>query len=287
MPNAQCPLPHSSTPPLLIPSEVTTIYWYNGKLIQSQTIELTIDDPALLYGATVFTTLRVYGNSLDHRLTNWQAHCDRLKFSLKTFGWLLPDEVRLRQGAELIMAHFPVLRITVFPDGREWIVGRFLPKDLMDKQNNGIVSSLSSLAYSRSLPTHKTGNYLSAWLARNRAQKLDAQEAILVDALGNWLETSTGNLWGWRDGCWWTPPVSAGILPGVMRDQLIDWLQNQQQVKEEPWTPELVKEFDAIAYCNSVVEIVPIHTVIQPTGSLQYNPKHPCFQQLRGFLLAL
>ena len=257
------------------------IFWYNGKLIQSQTLELDINDPGLLYGATVFTTLRVYHNSLDSSLTNWLSHCDRLQFSLQTFDWRQRDWNRLRQGAEIIMAHFPVLRITVFPDGREWITGRFLAKDLTNKQKTGIISTLAMPELYRSLPGHKTGNYLSAWLAKTTAQKSNAQEAILVDEAGNWLETSTGNLWGWRDGSWWTPPVS-GILPGVMRSQLINWLHTTQQVvREEPWTAELVKGFEAIAYSNSVVEIIPIHTVIQPTGKLEYNPGHPSFQQLR------
>ncbi|ARV57499.1 4-amino-4-deoxychorismate lyase [Nostocales cyanobacterium HT-58-2] len=264
------------------------MFWYNGKLIESQTLELEIDDPGLLYGATVFTTLRVYNNLLESRLTHWQAHCDRLKFSLETFGWRTPNERQLRQGAQILMAHFPVLRIAVFPDGREWITGRFLPNDLIEKQKNGIVLSLTVPEFARCLPAHKTGNYLSAWLAKASAQRLDAQEAILVDAAGNWLETSTGNLWGWRDGSWWTPPLTAGILPGVVRSQLLEWLlTNQQVVREEPWTPEFVKGFEAIAYSNSVVEIIPIRTVIQRIGKLEYNPSHPCFQQLRMFFIAL
>ncbi|MBD2607505.1 aminotransferase class IV [Scytonema hofmannii FACHB-248] len=262
------------------------MFWYNGKIIESETLELAIDDPGLLYGATVFTTLRVYDNSLDSGLTNWLSHCDRLKFSLETFGWQQPDWKRLRQGAEVIMAHFPILRITIFSDGREWITGRLLIPDLTFKQKYGIDCVLSLPEYYRSLPIHKTGNYLSAWLAKNSAQKLNAQEAILVSKAGNWLETSTGNLWGWFDGCWWTPPKE-GILPGIMREQLINYLHTQQQVvREEPWTPELVKKFEAIAYSNCVVEIIPIHTVIQPTGKLEYDPRHPIFQQLRELYLA-
>ena len=54
-------------------------------------------------------------------------------------------------------------------------------------------------------------------------------------------------------------------------------------VHEEPWTAELVQDLEAIAYTNSVVEIIPIHTVHQPTGSLQYNPYHPKFQQIKRF----
>jgi 4-amino-4-deoxychorismate lyase len=263
------------------------IFWYDGKLTQSQTLELDINDPGLLYGATVFTTLRVYGNSLDDNLTNWQAHCDRLLFSLQSFGWQHPDWKRVRQGAEIILAHFPILRITIFPDGREWIIGRFLPDDLTEKQQNGVCCAIAQPEFYRSLPDHKTGNYLSAWLAKSSVQSSDVQEAILVDTAGNWLETSTGNLWGWRDGSWWTPPLAAGILPGILRSQLINWLQKHQQVvQEKAWTADLVEGFEAIAYTNSVVQIIPIHTVHQPAGSLQYNPHHPSFERLRGLFLA-
>jgi 4-amino-4-deoxychorismate lyase len=268
--------------PYHIFTEAYTIFWYNGKIINSQTLELDITDPGLLYGATVFTTLRVYENSLDCSLTNWRAHCDRLKFTLDTFHWQTPDWNRVRQGAEIISTRFPVLRITIFSDGREWITGRTLPQDLTDKQNNGITCIVANAELYRSLPNHKTGNYLVPWLAKFHAQQLDAQEAILIDAGGNWLETSTGNLWGWGDGYWWTPPLTNSILPGIMRMQIMNWLINQQQpVKEEPWTVELVKSLEAIAYTNSVVEVIPIHTVKQPSGSLQYNPNHPCFQQLK------
>ncbi len=263
------------------------MYWYNGKIVHSQTLELDINDPGLLYGATVFTTVRVYGDSLDHSLTNWHLHYDRLQFSLQTFNWQQPNWQQVRQGAKIISANSPVLRITIFPDGREWITGRLLPHDLTEKQKNGVTCTIAKPELYRSLPNHKTGNYLSPWLAKNSAQLLDTQETILVDAVGNWLETSTGNLWGWRDGCWWTPPLTNSILPGIMRTQIINWLTNQQQqVKQEPWTAELVKGLEAIAYTNSVVEIIPIHTVKQPPGSLQYDPYHFSFQQLRGLFLA-
>lgn len=260
------------------------LFWYDGKLIHSQILELNINDPGLLYGATIFTTLRVYENSLDNNLTNWQAHSDRLLFSIQSFGWQQPNWQRVRQGAQVLLPHFPVLRITLFPDGREWIIGRFLPLDLTEKQKNGIACCVASSEFSRSLPSHKTGNYLSAWLAKTSS---NAQEAILVDTQGNWLETSTGNLFGWCDGSWWTPPIKAGILPGILRSQLVNYLQNQQQpIQEEPWNVELVQRFEAIAYTNSVVEIIPIHTVHQPAGSLQYNPHHPSFEQIRGLFLA-
>lgn len=258
------------------------LFWYSGQLIQGNTLELAIDDPGLLYGAMVFTTLRVYHGSLDNPLTHWLQHGDRLKSSLQTFGWQSPDWTRLREGAEVLCTSYPVLRIVIFPDGREWITGRFLPADLTERQQQGVSAWLADAPeFCRALPAHKTGNYLAAWLALQKAQQLGAKEAILVDGAGRWLETSTGNLWGWKDGGWWTPPLDVGILPGVARSQLIAWLKERgTTVRESPWDRQLVKEFEAIAYTNSVVEVVPIHTVITSMERLTYASSHSSLNQL-------
>ena len=264
--------------------EEKAIYWYSGKLINSQTIELELNNPGLLYGATVFTTLRVYNNSLDSRLTYWLSHLERIKTSLIFFGWQQPNWELIRQGAEVMKQQFPVLRITIFPDGTEWITGRNLPTDINELQKHGIAASLAGSEFYRSLPNHKTGNYLTAWLAKTHAQNLDTQEAILTDAQGNWLETTTGNLWGWKDDSCLTHPLNAGILPGIVRSHLKTFLIFQQYpVYQEPWTKELVESFRAIAYSNCVVETVPIHTVIDPVRQLEYNSHHICLDQLRIF----
>jgi len=259
------------------------MFFYNGNLQDSSTIELSITDPAVLYGATVFTTLRVYEQSLDLPLTGWQQHCRRLKSSLELFQWSEPDWQRVREGAELMMARSPVLRIAIFPDGRELITGRIVPHELASRQAVGVkVWVAADSLFIRSLPTHKTGNYLSCWLALQAAQRQGCQEAILVDGQGNWLETSTGNLWGWREGRWWTPPIEVGILPGVMRSQLLNCLDNQgHPAILEPWTAEVVSGFEALAYSNSVVEVIPICEVFSENKTRVYPGSHQGFSQLR------
>lgn len=263
------------------------MFWYAGELKSSPTLELAIDEPGLLYGATVFTTLRVYSQSLASPLTNWNSHCDRLKSSLKTFSWQQPDWQRLRVGAEAIGRSYRVLRITIFPDGREWITGRHLPSDLAERQQNGITACLvDAPQYQRWLPEHKTGNYLSAWQAKQTSRQQGASEAILVNEQGNWLETSTGNLWGWQQGGWWTPPLEAGILAGVVREQLIIWLGEKGiVVRQEPFESKLVRNFEVMAYTNSVLEVIPIHTVLQSPQPLTYQPFHSQLKQLRSLWL--
>ena len=264
------------------------MYWYNGELIESQTIQLPINEPGLLFGATIFTTLRVYHNSLDSRLTHWEAHHQRLLSSVQNLDFQQPNWLNIRRGAEILINHFPILRITLFADGKEWITGRLISfSDLTEKQEYGVNVNVAKTEQYRSLPSHKTGNYLAPWLAKKNALKQDAQEAILTDTAGNWLETTTGNLWGWCDECWFTPPLSTGILPGIMREKIINWLQNHQyHVEEQPFTSELVQRFKALAYTNCVVEILPIHQVIHPVVKLQYDPRHDSFKKLRKYLLA-
>ncbi|MCU0550446.1 MAG: aminotransferase class IV, partial [Leptolyngbya sp. Prado105] len=113
------------------------------------------------------------------------------------------------------------------------------------------------------------------------AQRFKAQEAILTDHEGNWLESSTGTLWGWKDDAWWTPPLTDGILPGLLRSYLLKSLSN---AIEKTWTPDLVREFSAIAYTNCVMEVIPIHTVLDREIKHHYTTHSPGLQLLReGF----
>ncbi len=253
------------------------MFWYNGQLVDSQQLNLEIDNPGLCYGATVFTTMRVYEQSLNHSQTCWLAHCDRLNTTIKIFNWLQPNWQQIQQGAELLLPHYPVLRIAVFPDGKEWITGRALPSDLQRRQEEGIIAWLAQEPmYRRDLPQYKTGNYLSAYLARQQALRLNAQEAILTNAQGNWLETSTGNLWGWKNNGWYTPDLDSGILPGIARSRWLDFLRaNKIKVAENTWTPNFVSTLQALSYSNCVVDLVPITTVIQAGNRLHYPIKQP------------
>ena len=276
-----------------------TMHWYNGHLLTTDTITLPITDPGLLYGATLFTTLRVWEQSLDHPLSFWAAHCDRLRHSVQQLNWTEPDWHRLNQGATHLAPHYPVLRITIFPDGRDWITGRSLPNNLSQGQQQGISAWVAPKSWGRSLPRHKTGNYLACWLALQTAQAHGHQEAILTDANGRWLETSTGNLWGWYDGCWWTPPLNGDgreeslpaasvessemlaiggekILSGVARSHLISVMKwHNRKICERPWSADLMTRFETLFYSNSVRHIVAIAQVYENGHILSYQVDHP------------
>lgn len=253
------------------------MFWYDGGLIDSKELKLNVSDPGLCFGATVFSTMRIYQKSLAHPLTSWQAHCDRLENTLKAFNWQQPNWQQLRQGAELLARKFAVLRLTIFPNGTEWITGRSLPIDLQQRQQQGITAWIAQdRQYRRELPQYKTGNYLSSYLARNRALNLNAQEAILTDAQGNWLETSTGNLWGWKQGCWYTPSLEEGILPGIARSRWLGYFKTQGYlVQENTWTADFCQNLESVGYSNCVIDFIPIKTIIDAKDQLHYSIQQP------------
>ncbi len=273
-----------------------TPFWYDGSLLDGgdhASTGLPLDSAGLQaglrFGASVFTTLRVYGKDLAHPMTMWAGHCDRITQSLTYFNWPQPNWSSVYRGAQQLKAYYPVLRITVFPNGKAWITGRDLPPSLSRQQTEGIASWLASADYLRSFPAHKTGNYLACWQARKQAQQRGAQEAILTNAQGEWLETTTGNLWGITEdqgkGRWWTP-LSNQCLPGLMRNRLQGLLSAEgRSVSGLPWTRAAVERFDAIAYSNCVVGLLPIHTITDGDIKLKYNVQNAslkALQQLAG-----
>ncbi|MBE9028657.1 aminotransferase class IV [filamentous cyanobacterium LEGE 11480] len=262
-------------------------FWYDGAWRSGDQITLDITDPGLLYGATLFSTLRMY-DGLDDPRTAWRAHRSRLSQSLKSFDWVMPDWARVELGVQQVAAGYPVVRVTLFPDGREWIMGRALPQDLIQRQQQGITAWVMDQAVgARSLPQHKTGNYLTPWFGLQNAQAQGAQETILVDAQGNWRETCTGSLWGWSDGIWYTPTLQSGILPGITRDRLIQGFRcHNKKVLECAWDQRLIGRFTIVAYSNCVVEVVPIRTILRKSETLKYQFQSDVLQELFAALVS-
>ncbi len=261
-------------------------FWYDGTLFEDESCgPAFLGDEGLRFGASVFTTMRVYETSLSHPWTQWIAHCDRLTHSIQSFSWQHPSWTDIKRGCQHLKDRYPVLRITIFPDGREWIAGRQIPANLTHNQKTGVTCWIAPADYNRSLPTHKTGNYLACWLSRQQAQACGADEAILTSLEGEWLETATGNLWGRANGQWFTP-MTHRCLPGIMRHRLQQILMGLgHEVGTQPWDLERVMSFEAIAYSNCVVQLLPIHTILNGAAKLEYDPNHEAIKALQQQLV--
>jgi para-aminobenzoate synthetase/4-amino-4-deoxychorismate lyase len=66
---------------------------------------------------------------------------------------------------------------------------------------------------------HKTAD--RAFYASRRAERPDCFDVLLVNETGAPVESTIANLAAELDGGRWTPPLDAGLLPGVQRAELL------------------------------------------------------------------
>jgi para-aminobenzoate synthetase/4-amino-4-deoxychorismate lyase len=136
--------------------------------------------------------------------------CDMLAIKVLLSG----EALRCPSGVHrvrLSVAHAGAFRLTVAP----------LPRD--ERCDWRVVFSAETLAVNDFLRRHKTS-------ARHRydrtlaalAERPHVFDAIFLNARGEVCEGARSNLFIERDGTLLTPPLACGLLPGVMRQHLLD-----------------------------------------------------------------
>lgn len=70
-------------------------------------------------------------------------------------------------------------------------------------------------------------------------------------------EFTFGNVVVEKDGQWYTPPVTCGLLAGTYRE----WLLSENKVKEKIIYREDLLEYDAIYFINSVRKLKKVNIV--------------------------
>ena len=117
------------------------------------------------------------------------------------------------------------------------------------------------------LSRHKTLNYLEHARAKRSAMVAGFDEALWVADGGEVLEGATTNLFAVIGKEVITPPVSAGILPGVARGVLLQ-LRGASRVREAVLTRERLAEAAEIFVTNSLMGVVPVNRWDQRVYSL-------------------
>ena len=95
----------------------------------------------------------------------------------------------------------------------------------------------------------KSLNYGENILALVEAKAEGADEVILLNTKGFVACASASNIFIRETDKWFTPPLSDGVLAGIMRAQLIVELK----AAEESITPERLSRAHEILQCNSVI----------------------------------
>lgn len=209
----------------------------NGRIVDEAEAVVSVFDRSFLYGDGLFETVRVYNGKPFH----WQPHLDRLLQGADTLGIKVPlASQEIAQGlAALIKANAmpdSILRITLSRGmGRRGYSPRdagpsmlFMtlhppPRVAADSPARWrLITSSIHLPMANPIAHHKTANRLLQVLARAEADKLGADDALMLNNEGMVCETSSANVFWIESETLRTPAVDTGLLPGVTRAAVIE-----------------------------------------------------------------
>lgn len=101
---------------------------------------------------------------------------------------------------------------------------------------------------------HKTFNYGDCILEKRKAMAIGIQEPIFLNTRGEIAEGASSNVFFVKDGQIVAPPLSCGMLPGIMRQ----YLYENYEIQEQILFPEQVAEFQEMFLTNSLLGIMPV-----------------------------
>ncbi len=109
------------------------------------------------------------------------------------------------------------------------------------------------------------GNYTNSLLSANLSRVFGFAEGIMLDADGDVAEGSAMNLFIVKDGVVCTPPLTAGILPGITRDSVIKLLRFlEKEVVEKNISIDELLSADSVFLTGTAAEVMPVTTISIP-----------------------
>ncbi|MDX8406096.1 MAG: aminotransferase class IV [Mariprofundus sp.] len=180
-------------------------------------------DRGLAYAEACFETFRI----IDDNIFSWPAHAARLRRGLAEFAIELNEEqlLQMRSACRKAVAGKDMLvRLTVSGGDASWGMFTAAMAPVVRIQCMPYSEPRESLSLRLlewpSPPAARIAKFTADYATTLRA--LRGERQALFVRRGQILTAATANVMILRQGQWWTPQLDAGVLPGVIRQYLID-----------------------------------------------------------------
>jgi branched-chain amino acid aminotransferase len=253
------------------------VVYVDGEWLPKSRASISVYDHGLLYGDGVFEGIRVY----DGVIFQFREHLERLYSSAKSIKLVIPlsqedmtravVETLKRNGLKDAYIRLVVTRgvgdLGVDPrkcrKASVFVITEYVDPTygvlMKQKGISAIISSVRRDAVDATTHEIKSLNYLNSVLAKLEALDAGVDDALLLNRNGFVSEATTTNLFIVRDEEIFTPPSSAGILPGVTRKRTIKLARELgYSVFTKELTPYDVTNADEAFLTGTLAEIVPL-----------------------------
>ncbi len=253
----------------------------NGRISSAREAVISVFDHGFLYGEGIYETMRTYNG----RPFLYDLHVRRLRNSARMIVLELPftDEALAGQirdtmaAADLqgVEAYIRVLvtrgvgELTYDPAATPRPSVIIIVKPQVDPPaeayDNGVGVVIVDVVRNHPdtvNPMIKSNNLLNSALAAQEAIRRGGFEGIMRNYRGELSECTTSNLFVVKDGAALTPPLTAGLLPGITREFLFDIGRDVGiQVREEVLRDADLFGADEAFLTSTTREALPIVTV--------------------------
>lgn len=208
-------------------------------------------DEGYQFGLGVFETIAVERN----RPVFLERHLERMRRSMRYLG--IHQDVN-REAVKAYLDGHPmehgVLKILVsdknliYTDKENPYTPQRYEKGFRMDFSNVRRNETSPLTY------HKTMNYGDCMIEKRKAVQRGLDEVIFLNTRGELCEGTATNIFFVRQGILYTPKLSSGLLPGILRQYVIE----RYMVQEAVVSPEEILDVEECFVTNSLMGIMPV-----------------------------
>ena len=253
----------------------------NGRVTGEHDAVISVFDHGFLYGEGVYETLRTY-----RRVPFlYERHVHRLRRSAAMIELTVPfsdDELLQRIRATMAAAdladHEAYIRVLLTrgigeltydvratPTPSVVVIVKPQTDPPADAYDRGVMVTISTVVRNHPSalnPLIKSNNLLNSALAMQEAYRRGAFEGVMRNYRGELAECTTSNLFVVKGGVVFTPPLDAGVLPGITREFVFELGKRANvSVVEATLRDDDLLGADEAFLTSTTREIVPIVSV--------------------------
>jgi branched-chain amino acid aminotransferase len=275
--------------------------WLDGKLVPWDEARVHVLTHGLHYAYAIFEGLRCHGTAKGPAIFRLPDHIQRFLASSRIYRMKIPFSAEQIERACVALVKdngiadayirpiafsgygemgLDPIRSSVQVAIALWSWGAYLGEA---NAQQGVRAGVSSWVRvdSRSLPPQAkcAANYANSALAKMEATAAGYDEAILLNSAGMVAEGPGENVFRVKNDIVSTPPASSGILRGVTRDSVIQFVTDEGLTfRRSDFTREDLFTADELLFTGTAAGITPIREVDgRPIGT----GKYPIAQRLQ------